>query len=223
VGSELNPPICTLHYAVALWEPASPLLSAPIALQFSGNDGNEAEKLGENNEQRVFRWRQHCQTYESPPMVSRHSHSILSMHRNALIYQRKFFLPMLGIRTTTRQNFLLMISKENLADSAFARFRGLSTTIGRFPKFFSAATSSSRHKKYRQRAIGSMEFGTIQAEIAYRGAGIDPPKRTIASQRRDDTLESVRGDERSLRRHAGCWKNRVPGHTGAVGHHGVLG
>jgi len=45
-----------------------------------------------------------------------HSHSILSIHRNALIHQRNFFLPMLGIRTTTRQTFLLMIER--------SRYRG---------------------------------------------------------------------------------------------------
>jgi hypothetical protein len=60
------------------------------------------------------------------------AHSILSMHRNALIFKRKFFLTLLEIRTTSRQNFSLMISKENSRGLDFARFRGLSTTIGRF-------------------------------------------------------------------------------------------
>jgi len=46
-----------------------------------------------------------------------HSHSILSKHRNALIYKRKFFLAMLEIRTTNRQIFLLLISKEDSQDS----------------------------------------------------------------------------------------------------------
>jgi hypothetical protein len=53
------------------------------------------------------------------------------MHRNALIYQRKFFLMTLEIRTTSRQNFSLMISKENSRDSDSATFQRLSTTIGR--------------------------------------------------------------------------------------------
>jgi hypothetical protein len=42
---------------------------------------------------------------------------ILSTHRNALIYQRKFFLPMPGFRTTTHQKNLLLISKENSRNS----------------------------------------------------------------------------------------------------------
>jgi hypothetical protein len=46
-----------------------------------------------------------------------HSRSILSMHRNALIFQRKFFLPMLEVRTTTRPNFFAYDSK-----GKFARF-----------------------------------------------------------------------------------------------------
>jgi hypothetical protein len=61
-----------------------------------------------------------------------HSHSILSTRCNALIYQRKFILMKLEIRTTGRQNFSLMISKENSRDSNSAKFRRLSTTIGRF-------------------------------------------------------------------------------------------
>jgi len=72
-------------------------------------------------------------TIQHPPFsTTRHVHSILSTHRNALIYKRKFFLPMLGIRTTSRQIFSLMISKENSRDSNSATFQRLSTTIGRF-------------------------------------------------------------------------------------------
>jgi hypothetical protein len=54
------------------------------------------------------------------------------MHCNALIYRRKFFLTLLEIRTTSRQNFLLMIWKENSRDLSSATFQRLSTTIGRF-------------------------------------------------------------------------------------------
>ena len=61
-----------------------------------------------------------------------YSHSILSTHRNALIYKRKIFLLTVEIRLPIRQIFSLMISKENLRDSNFARFRELSTTIGQF-------------------------------------------------------------------------------------------
>jgi hypothetical protein len=73
------------------------------------------------------------------------------MHRNALIYKRKFFLTVLEIRTTSRQNFSLLISKENSRDSNFARLRQLSPTIGRF--FVSAITERIllQLKKDRQR------------------------------------------------------------------------
>jgi hypothetical protein len=61
-----------------------------------------------------------------------YSHSILSTHRNALIYQRKFFLLTVKARLSSRQNFSLMISKENSRDSNSATFQRLSTTIGRY-------------------------------------------------------------------------------------------
>jgi len=73
------------------------------------------------------------------------------MHRNALIYRRKFFLPMLGIRTTTRQNFLLMIPKENPRDSNPVTFQRLSTTIGRFFASSISQCVSRKHEKYRRR------------------------------------------------------------------------
>jgi hypothetical protein len=63
---------------------------------------------------------------------SPYSHSILSTHGNALIYKSKFFLTLPEVRTTSRQNFSLMISKENSRDSNSATFHRLSTTIGRF-------------------------------------------------------------------------------------------
>jgi|SRR5580704_11290792 hypothetical protein len=65
----------------------------------------------------------------SPP---RHSHSILSMQRNALIYKRKIFLLTVETRPSSRQNFSLLISKEKSRDSNSVRFRRLSTTIGQF-------------------------------------------------------------------------------------------
>lgn len=65
-------------------------------------------------------------------MVSGHSHSILSTHRNALIYKRKIFLLTVKARPSSRQNFSLMISKENSRDSNFVWLRQLSPTIGRF-------------------------------------------------------------------------------------------
>ncbi|MDI3471225.1 MAG: hypothetical protein OJF62_003288 [Pseudolabrys sp.] len=53
-------------------------------------------------------------------------------HGNALILQGKFFLETVETRPSSRQNFSLMISKENSRDLASAWFRPLSTTIGRF-------------------------------------------------------------------------------------------
>ena len=76
-----------------------------------------------------------------------HSHSILSIHRNALIHQPNFFLPMLGIRTTTRQTFLLMIPKENPCDSNSAQLRELSTTIDRFLADRSHSAHLRAHEK----------------------------------------------------------------------------
>jgi len=61
-----------------------------------------------------------------------HSHSILSAHRNTLIYQHNFFLLTVKTRPPCRQNFSLLDSKGNLRGSDFVRFRGLSTTIGQF-------------------------------------------------------------------------------------------
>ena len=59
-------------------------------------------------------------------------HSIILRHSNALIFQHNFFLPTVKARPSVRQIFSLLISKENLRDSNFARFRQLSPSIGRF-------------------------------------------------------------------------------------------
>jgi hypothetical protein len=42
---------------------------------------------------------------------SGHSHSIILSHSNALIFQRKFFLPTVNARPLVRQIFSLLISK----------------------------------------------------------------------------------------------------------------
>jgi len=54
------------------------------------------------------------------------------MHRNALIYKRKIFLPTVKARPSDRQNFRLLILKENLRVLSFLRFQPLSLSIGRF-------------------------------------------------------------------------------------------
>jgi hypothetical protein len=59
------------------------------------------------------------------------NHLILS-HRNALIFQRNFFLPTVKARLAIRQNFSLLISKEKSGDLSSTRFRPLSPTICRF-------------------------------------------------------------------------------------------
>jgi hypothetical protein len=61
-----------------------------------------------------------------------YAHSILSTHRNALIFKRKIFLLTVKARPSSRRNFSLMISKENSRASNSATFQRLSTTIGRF-------------------------------------------------------------------------------------------
>jgi hypothetical protein len=68
-------------------------------------------------------------------------------HGNALIFQRNFFLLTVKARLASRQNFSLMISKENSRDSDFARFQRLSTTIGRFSSKPQANTISPRPPK----------------------------------------------------------------------------
>jgi hypothetical protein len=77
-----------------------------------------------------------------------HSHSILSMHRNALIYKSKIFLLTVKARPSRRQNFSLMISKENSRDSNSAAFQRLSTTIGRF---FTPSTMGCATRRYKER------------------------------------------------------------------------
>src|SRR5258707_593234 len=70
------------------------------------------------------------------PIASRitnlHSHSMVLDHGNALIFQRKFFLPTVKARPSVRQISSLLISKGKSRDSNFARLRQLSPTIGRF-------------------------------------------------------------------------------------------
>ena len=61
-----------------------------------------------------------------------HSHSILSTHRNALIYQRKNFLLTDEIRPSVRQIFSLLISKGKSRDSNSVWLRQLSPTIDQF-------------------------------------------------------------------------------------------
>ena len=61
-----------------------------------------------------------------------HAHSILSNHRNALIYKCKIFPLTVKTRPSSRQNSSLLISKGNSRGLDLARFHRLSTTIGQF-------------------------------------------------------------------------------------------
>ena len=94
-----------------------------------------------------------------------HSHSILSLHRNALICKRKFFLTRLEVRTTNRQNFSLMISKENSRDLNSATFQSLSTTIGRF---FAPSTMQRATHRYKERlsAFVAQQVRVRQARLS---------------------------------------------------------
>src|SRR5579872_446130 len=61
-----------------------------------------------------------------------HSHSIVLSDDNALIYRRNIFRAWRRTVPSIRQKFALLNSKENFDDPRFARFRGLSASIGRF-------------------------------------------------------------------------------------------
>lgn len=69
-----------------------------------------------------------------PKLRSRHSHSIVLSHRNALTRQHKLFCTPQRTDSAIRQKSALLISKGNFGDSGSARIRRLSTTIGRFSK-----------------------------------------------------------------------------------------
>jgi hypothetical protein len=68
-------------------------------------------------------------------------------HGNALISQRNFFLTMVKARRSVRQISSLLISKGNLHDLDFARFRQLSLSIGRFLP----ARPAERHKDHGEK------------------------------------------------------------------------
>jgi hypothetical protein len=80
-----------------------------------------------------------------------HSHLIILIHGNALIQRRKFLCARRRTVSAIRQQFALLISKENFVESDSARFQELSTSIGRF----STSPALARHpligQKYRQR------------------------------------------------------------------------
>ncbi len=80
------------------------------------------------------------------------SPSILSKHRNALIYKRKTILLTVKARPV-RQIFSLLISKENLRNSNFARLRQLWASIGRFRPNLRQARYGPRPEKRPSRLI----------------------------------------------------------------------
>jgi hypothetical protein len=74
-------------------------------------------------------------------------------HGNALIFQRKFFLPTVKARPSVRQISSLLISKEKSHDSNFTRLRQLSPTIGRFFRLVDHAVHSAQDEKDRRRLL----------------------------------------------------------------------
>jgi len=75
---------------------------------------------------------EHSKTADSRLFYSRHSHSIIPRHRNALIFRRKFLQLVAKSRHVIRQKFPLLILKGNFRNSETDRFQPLSASIGRF-------------------------------------------------------------------------------------------
>jgi hypothetical protein len=69
------------------------------------------------------------------------THSIILIHGNALIQRRKFLCARRRTVSAIRQQFALLISRENFVESDSARFPELSTSIGRF----STSPALARH------------------------------------------------------------------------------
>jgi hypothetical protein len=78
---------------------------------------------------------------------ARHSHSILSIHRNALICKHKFFDTRSSTVRPIRQKIALLNSKENFRDLESARFQRLSPTIGRFFEFVEKGGHSTAQQR----------------------------------------------------------------------------
>jgi hypothetical protein len=104
-----------------------------------------------------------------------HSHSILSIYRNALIYKRKIFPLTAETRLPSRQNFPLLISKENSRALASALFRRLSTTIGRFFLGQSQTKRGPRTQKDRHNA---------SITRAHHRTGVDRSQLRLPASRR---------------------------------------
>ncbi len=112
-----------------------------------------------------------------PALRYRRAHSILSIYRNALIYKRKIFPLTVEIRPLSRQNFPLLISRENPRDLASARFRRPSTTIGRVFLGQSQNERGLRTQKGRRgTSITRAHHRTEVVSQSTRPAGISAPK-----------------------------------------------
>src|SRR5581483_3480500 len=124
-----------------------PAISGSHAHERAGRPCSEAPR-SERNSRGTVPAAQRGATAAAYPIVGLiHSHSMVLSHGNALIFQRNFFLLTVKARLASRQNFSLMISKENSRDSVFARFRGLSTTIGRCSTSSTTQPTSGEHRK----------------------------------------------------------------------------
>jgi len=119
------------------------------------------------------------------------------------------FEHMLEHRLMNRPKIALLISKENFASLDFARFRRLSTAIGRFFSVCRRLIDTWSSKKDRREAI--YRFVKIEVEVDTRaqlqkalGVGVDAARQHIA--RRSQTR----------RRHGR--RPRYPGVSGRVMH-----
>ena len=97
------------------------------------------------------------------------------MHRNALIYQRKFFRTMLEIRTAIRQIFLLMISKGIRAIQTRRGFSDYRQRSVDFSDLIDDATRMRQREKYRQ---------SIARSLAVRHLASQPEQPTVPDSKR---------------------------------------
>jgi hypothetical protein len=72
------------------------------------------------------------------------------IHGKALNLQRNLFPSRQRAVLTIRQKFALLNSKGNFDDPLFARFQGLSMSIGRFSTFLARNAIRKTLEKYRQ-------------------------------------------------------------------------
>ena len=115
----------------------------------------------------------------------RHAHSILSIHRNALICKRKSFPPMLEIRTPTRQKFFAYDFKGKFARFEFSY---VSASIDNDRSIFSRAVQIERGRQAQKKTVTSLlshertteqgQFGRQQDCLSVRIHGFTSYRRS---------------------------------------------